>query len=252
VSKVEVEVYALSDMNTALGKLDETIRQALEQAQRAVEAEIARLQRAVQRRQQEVARCQSELAYCRSQVDDEGRSPPCTAEQQALREAEASLREAQEQAKRFGDQAGQYQQREARFRQATDGVIRSARVDLEEHIHAGLRYLRSHPSEIGSVPGAGTHGSLYRQARDEWFRRGARGELRTEPRELQGWMRQEVRRGSYYRSPYGGSRGSTSSYHTAHYVAGVDIPENFRWQIARDNIQRMHHARRMGLARTYY
>jgi uncharacterized protein YoxC len=273
MSKVEVEVYALSDMNTALRKLNESVKQALEQAQRAIEKEKSRLETIRRDRQQkkvecetqvqqctaQVQQCASALQQCLGQVDEEGRPSPCTGEQQSLRQAEQALREAQQalreaehalreaenQVRHFNDQADTYLNKANQFQQSMDGTISRARAYLERHIKRSLEYLRKHPGELGSMPGAGTHGRLYRAARGEWFQRGAQGELRQEGRDLQGWMQQEVNRG-------GGYYHSAPSYDTGHYVAGVDIPENFRWELSVDNRRRPHAARRYNLPPTYY
>lgn len=245
MSKVEVELYALSDLNSALRKLKAETVEAMAQADKAIEAESRRLEQVVSQREEEVARCEREYESCLSMRDENGDSLPCIAEERALASARTTLAEARDCAKTFTDQAQQYRDLAEKFRQNMEGTTEAARNYLAEHIEAGLTYLEAHPSEIGSVSGAGTHGSRYQQARREWFQRGADGELRaTEGRQLQGWMRQEVHRGGYYRSP--------PYYDTGHRLGGIDIPENFRWEDRDMNQLRPRIAQRYGLPRIRY
>lgn len=245
MSRVEVEVYALSDLNSALHRLMASSDEALAQAEQAIEDENGRLQQIVRQREAEVGRCKREYEICLSMRDDGGYSLPCTAEAEALAAAQAALAEACDCAKLFADQAQQFRDQAIKLQQSIRTTTEAARSYLAEHIEAGLAYLEAHPNEVGSVSGAGTHGSRYQKARREWFRRGADGELwGTEGRQLQGWMRQEVHRGGYYRSP--------PYYDTGHRLAGIDIPENFRWEDRDVNRLRPRVAQRYGVSRIRY
>jgi hypothetical protein len=240
-------------MNTALLKLDDSAGNALEQTRKSIEAEKSRLSHIEQLRNQEVTRCQMAYDRCRSYRTEDGYPLPCVAESRALEIAQIALAEARRQQKHFADQVDSYIYQATHLQQSINTNVRDSRVYLEEHISEGLHYLRSRPEELGSISGAGTHGDLYKDARKEWFRRGASGQLRQEGSDLTGWMRQEVNRGSY-RSPgsFDENRNRFVNYYdTGHFVAGIDIPENFRWEHRRDNRHRPHAARRYNLPFTY-
>lgn len=264
MSAIEVELYALSDMNTALRKLKTSANEAIEQARQAIKAEKTRLAPIEKQRREMVSQCQRAyddcIAYRSSYlltVDDPWEPTgfnslrpttvlidPCESYLEALQASRRALEEVREQRRRLAAQAEQYQHQAAQFRQVLEETIPKARENLEKHIDASLVYLRNNSDQLGTVEGAGTHGTRYQRARREWFRRGAEGELRRESGEHQGWMRQEVNRNSgYYRSvPY---------YDVGHIVAGIDIPENFRWELRHDNRRRPRIAQRHNLPPTY-
>jgi chromosome segregation ATPase len=244
LSKVEVEVYSLSDMNTALRRLDSRSREAVQQSQRAIAREKSRLQRVEQKRARNLSRCEAALRRCYSQVDEDGRRPSCTAQVQAVREAQAALQEVREQIARFDNQVSDYDRQASQFQQSMDGTIGRGRAYLEKHIDTALWYLRNHPSEI-SRPDAGTHGSLYQRARRERALRDAHGELSSNAPHLEGHFNQ-------IRSNPSGYLPSPEGYHASHRVAGIDIPENLTWLPGEVNQQRFWDAWRRGEPPTYY
>lgn len=255
MSKIEAEVYALSDFNTMLRKSNESIDSIMVESKRAFESEINRLESIRQERQFEVEKCERALQHCLSTPVDEDEPPPsCHAEELALQEAQQKLNEIENHLETFRSNGETLLEKIESLFISTMNATSNARGYLEKHIKELLDYLKSHPGEIEGFRGAGDHKTQYQRARKEWFRRGAAGELENEPNHLTGWMRQEVHRGgSYYRSP-GRLRNvqRVSQYETGHIVAGIDVPENFRWELRADNILRPHNARRYNLPRTYY
>lgn len=244
MSTIEVEVYALSDTNSALRKFSEQINETIERLQTQVQNERNRLTDLLQTAQSELGTAQAALSSCRSYVDEEGHSPPCFAEAQAVAEAASRVSAVQSQISIFEADVGKPLGDLTKRQESLNSSVEQARAYLERVIHASLLYLRGHSDEVGNVEGAGTHGSRYQQARNEFFRRGAAGELENEPGHLQGWMRQEVNQGGYYHSPAG--------YDVAHTTAGIDIPENFTFNYSSINRHRPSMARRFGLPSTYY
>lgn len=247
---IGVEIYALSDMNTSLRKLLVGASESLAQAQRDLDSERQRLrdiedqcQKVVEQYTKAVQHCQAAYQSCRSRRDQDGNVPSCTAEQRALENAQEELQEArkkldhvQKHRKGFEDRADAYRSKLESSQDSLDSSITSARQNLEKHIEAGLNYLKHNPGQIGNIPGAGNHGKLYQKARKEWFQRATAGENPEIGKGLRGWMKQEVRRGGYYRTvPY---------YDTGHRVASIDIPENFHWEHRSDNRAKPHRAKR--------
>lgn len=238
MSSIEVEVYSLSDMRTSLRKLQEAADSALFSATGAICKEQERLRQIKARRDNELASAQCAYDACLACVDEDGNRPSCSAEAAAVQEGQRRVAEAQACIDQFESDVTAYRRTAAQRGDSLREATADARRYLLEHSEAGLQYLAVHPNELGNVPGAGTHGSLYGSARREWFRQGAAGELwDTEGTHLQGWMRQEVNRGGYY--------GSAPMMDTGHRIAGIDIPENFRWEDASIN------RARSGLGRTY-
>lgn len=244
MSKVEVELYSLSNMNTALRRLDSRGREAVQRSQRAIAQEKSRLQRVERHRMRDLSQCEAALRRCYSEVDEDGRRPSCAAQLQAVREAEAALREVREQIARFDSQVSDYSHQAGQFRQSMDGTICPGRAYLEKHIDTALWYLRGHSSEI-SRPDAGTHGSLYQRARRERALRDAHGELSSNAPHLEGHFNQ-------IRSNPSGYLPSPGGYHASHRVAGIDIPENLTWLPGEVNQRRFWDARRRGEPSTYW
>lgn len=246
MSRVEVELYALSNMNTVIGKLWGYAQESTAEVAREVERELERLRGVEKQHEFNVKLCQLAYDRCASlPPDEDGYYPDCSAEEAALRDALQSLELVQKHIQYFEHRATEFTRKVAQFEQIMSNTVGAARAYLDRHIDAGLWYLKNRPEELGSISGAGTHGTLYQSAKRELYHRVDRGEVTGVNPNAQTWVEQQVRAGNpYYRTP--------PYFHIAHRVAGVDIPENLEFRWAEDNLRRMREARRLGLPRTYY
>jgi hypothetical protein len=242
LSKAEVEIYDLSDLNTACRKLGDSVLQALDSMAQELKQELERLETVRRKRAYDVERCEQAYYNCLSYVDEDGNSPPCTAEYNELVQARKVLQEVEQQIEIFNAQSSAFQQSANTERRSIEDAVAQARRDLETHIDTLLYYLRSHPEEIDGI-GGGHHNSRYRSARRELVIRTARGEFDSDMMDfLQPQLINQIdRQSSYLRSPTG--------YHASHRVRGIHIPENLIWEHRAVNQRRYWEAERLGLTR---
>jgi hypothetical protein len=242
MSTAEVSVYGLSDLNTACRKLDDATQQALASMEQELERESSRLEEVRIRRVREFERCEAAYELCRSYVDEDGYSPPCTGQYNAMEEARRELDMVLEQINHFAARSGLLSQQLNNLGSSMAEAVSSARRELGAKIDTLLYYLRSHPEEITGIGGS-HHSGRYRGARREMIIRTARGEFDTHTMNvIQPQMINQVNADSgYFRSPIG--------YHASHLVRGIHIPENLTWEHRAVNQARYWEARRLGLTR---
>lgn len=240
MSKIEVEVYALSDLNTELRKVSNASHEARNDITQAYQAEQQRLDDLLQQREQDVEACEAALDACLSYMDEDGNLPDCSAESRALADAGAAFEELASHRKAFADQLASLLPRAESAHGAMTQTADRAREKLAVLIDTSLYYLRNHPEELGNVPHTGEHAGPYNRAKRELYRRIADGE-RGGGLGMQQFMTNELSNGFH----------SPTNMHMAHRVAGIDVPENLFPQYAVDNWRHYHQAVQQGLPSTY-
>jgi hypothetical protein len=259
-SEIKVTLEALSDLNGQLLDAKNALDQPIDEARQNAQKESERLEQVREQRQQavencisNVAACEASLQVCLSCVDEDGNRPSCSSEAAALQQAEADLEQAQQALDEIDAHIANFQSQMEQLinglvsqKETLESVINTARQEVEKYINNTIQYLKANDVAIPPTPGQSSHGSEYREARRDFFERGAAGDFPNIPTHLRGWMEQEIDRGGYYRSP-GGWRGyrmpdgsfqggnRRATHHVGHILRNLNIPENYRWELAIDN-----------------
>lgn len=259
--EIKVELTALSDLRYQLLKAKEYLDKPVEEARQATKRELERLKEIRAQRQAEVSSCASNLSACRAALsscltcveDENTRCPPCgpleTAVDQAeteLEQAKEALKEAEAHIANFQSQTEQILNSLISQKEGAAAAIEDARQELNDRIMKTIQYLKGNDIALPPTPGQNPHGGEYRNARNRFYEEGTAGDYPNMATDLRGWMEQEVNRGGYYRSPGawrghrmpdGSFAGRTprATYHVGHTIRNLNIPENFRWELAQDN-----------------
>ena len=218
MSQLEVQTYALSDLNTGLRKFLEAVNEEMDELLNVVSEESSRLQGIRDARQREVIHCEQALRSCESYVDEDGNHATCYCEREALNQARQKLDQIRAHITRFHDATQQSSSHLRVQDERLENSVGDAREMLERLIQSATSYLRDHPEMIGDVAGWDQHGREYLRARREFLRRVATGEHNENyGPDIAEWARRDQMGGGTPHTPPG--------LDVAHTVAGINIPE---------------------------
>ncbi len=262
--EIKVELEILSELRYQLLKAREYLDELAEKACQVIEQESNRLtqvrdqfQQEVDKCKEEVDACQADLDACLACADEDGNHPNCSEPAAVLRQAQESLRRAQQALKEVNAHIANFQSQAEKTMQEVNSQKKTMVADLDtayqalgDRIQKTIQYLKGADIAIPATPGQSAHGAEYQTARRRYYQEATDGDYVNIPTHIRGWMQQEVNRGGYYRSPYGwrGPQAPDGTYpdrvqppyHVGHVLRNLNIPENFRPELAIDNQARTY------------
>ena len=271
--EIKVELEALSELQYQLLQAIEKLEEPAEKARQAIKEESERLENVRTQCEENVKSCEENLSACKAALanclacveDEDTHCPSCDTEEAAVEQAEEDINQAQQELDdviahiaNFQSLAEQSLNALNSNKETAASHIEAARQALYNRIMKTIEYLHIKDIALPPTPGQSSHGSEYESAKDRFFEEGAAGDFPNTPNHLRGWMIQEVNREEdRYRSVYGWRglrdadgnfppRRQNSAYHVSHTIRHLNIPENFFWELGRDNQRRAARYRRIG------